>query len=177
VARSKQEDSVSEQFAVVQPDEAEPLQVDAKAALVAPQALSGGSYSVMDQEFQAGLLVPVHAHAVEDQAVFVVTGTLTVWVDGAEREVRAGGFAFRPAGRPHALWNSTGETVRFLEITNPAERFEEYLKRLSDLRAAGGASPEAVAALASGYGVAFFPDLTAELEARTGTSPSGAFWK
>jgi quercetin dioxygenase-like cupin family protein len=168
---------VSAEFAVVQPDEAEPLQVGARAALVAPQALSGGSYNVMDQQFQPGQLVPVHAHAMEDQAVFVVAGTLTVWVDGAEREVRAGGFAFRPAGRPHALWNATGETVRFLEITNPAERFEEYLKRISDLRAAGGADPEAVAALAAGYGVTFFPDLTAELEARTGTSPSGAFWK
>jgi quercetin dioxygenase-like cupin family protein len=168
---------VSREFAVVRPDEAEVLAIGGRTALVGPQALSGGSYDLMDQELGPGVLVPAHAHELEDQAVFVVRGTLTVWVDGVERDVPEGAYAFRPAGKPHAIWNATEGTVRFLEITNPAERFEEYIRQVSDLNASGRSSPEAIAALATVYGVTFFPEATAELQARTGTSPAGGFWR
>jgi quercetin dioxygenase-like cupin family protein len=168
---------MSAELVVVQPGESESLLVGARTALVGPQALSGGSYNVMDQELQPRLLVPAHVHAVEDQAVFVISGTLTVWVDGAEQAVHAGGYAFRPAGRPHALWNATDENVRMLEITSPAERFEEYMRRMSDLNAGGESGPQAIVALAADYGVTFFPDVTAELQARTGTSAHGGFWR
>jgi quercetin dioxygenase-like cupin family protein len=164
------------EFVVVQSDDAEVFPVG-NAKMLGPRDVTGGSYIVVDGIVPPGLITPAHTHEVEDQSVVVLDGTLVAWVDGVEQAVRAGGFAFRPAGKPHALWNPTDKPARMLEITTPGFRFEEYIRRLNDLHAAGDASAEVVGALASEYGVRFLMEITAELAQRSGTSPAGGFWK
>ena len=101
---------------------------------------------------------------------------MVCWIDGQELEVRAGGYALRPAAIAHAMWNPAEAPVRFLEITSPATRFQEYVRALSALIDSGEASADTVAALASEYGMTFHPRQTEELSARLGL-PVGGFWK
>jgi quercetin dioxygenase-like cupin family protein len=162
---------------VIEPSEAESLNVGARTLLMGSQSLTGGSYNLLDQEIPPGLLAAVHAHTHEDQAVFVLSGVLTIWVDGTERDVRPGSYAMRPAGIPHAMWNAGDTAVRMIEITSPAAGFEAYMRRISDLNSSGASSPEAIAKLAAEAGITFMPEATAEIAERTGTSASGGFWK
>jgi mannose-6-phosphate isomerase-like protein (cupin superfamily) len=161
---------------VLQRGEGEPLSIGEMTLLVGREEWTSGAYSVMDQIMAPRLLSAVHAHAAEDQVAFVLDGTMSCWIDGEEFEVATGGYALRPAGLPHSMWNATAAPVRFLEITSPATRFQEYMGLLSELIDGGGANPTAVAALAQGYGITFFPDQTERLSAQLGMAVGG-FWK
>ena len=74
------------------------------------------------------------------------------------------------------MWNATDEPLRLLEITSPATRFEEYVRRLSELIDGGGANAETVATLAKEFGMTFHPDQTERLVARLRIAVGG-FWK
>jgi len=161
---------------VVQRGEGEPISIGQMTALIGRAEWSAGAYNVMDQIMAPRLMSAVHTHAVEDQVAFVLEGTMVCWIDGRELEVRAGGYALRPAAIPHAMWNPAQEPVRFLEITSPATRFQEYVRALSALIDSGEASADTVAALASEYGMTFHPQQTGELSSRLGL-PVGGFWK
>jgi quercetin dioxygenase-like cupin family protein len=177
VTPRKEDNQEMQRLAVVQRDEGEPLSIGAQTMVVGPAHLLGGAYCVLDQVFAPHQLSPVHSHDVEDQVVWVLAGAMAVWVDGEQEEVGAGGFALRPAGLPHAMWNATNEPVRFLEITSPATRFEAYMRELSGLIDRGESSPERVAALARRNGITFHPDLTEQLLEGTDLTTDGAFWK
>jgi quercetin dioxygenase-like cupin family protein len=164
-------------LAITQVGEGEPLQIGTDTKLAGRSEWSGGAYCVMDQLVAPRSLVAAHSHELEDQAVWVLSGTLTLWVDGEQAAVAAGGFALRPAGLAHSMWNATADPVRILEITNPGENFQRYMRTLSELNARGEATPATVAELASANGISFFPELTNELAARTGLSTAGGFWK
>jgi mannose-6-phosphate isomerase-like protein (cupin superfamily) len=154
-----------------------PLSMGSSTLLVGLAEWSGGAFNLLDQIVPAGLIVPPHVHEHEAQASFVVSGTLGFWIDGEELSVGTGGYVHRPAGKPHSLWNATAEDARMLEITTPAERFERYMRAMSELIDAGDADPDSVAALASRYGVRFVPEPLADLCERHGVSPAGGFWK
>jgi mannose-6-phosphate isomerase-like protein (cupin superfamily) len=168
---------MTREFVVLTPDTAEALHVGARTLLLGPQSMSGGRFNVLDQLVPAGLLAAAHRHTYEAQSVLVLSGTLTVWVDGAEQNVHGGEYAFRPAGLAHAMWNTGPETVHMVEITSPAASFEAYMRWISEMNASGAADQSAITALAAEAGITFLPEVTAELQARTGTSPAGGFWK
>jgi mannose-6-phosphate isomerase-like protein (cupin superfamily) len=162
---------------VVDSGKGTPLSIGERTSIAAPAASLRGAYCILDQVLVPGQISPVHAHDLEDQVVWVLSGTMAVWVDGERAEVGPGGVALRPAGLPHAMWNATDEAVHFLELTSPAERFESYMRELSALIDAGRSSPESVAELAGRNGITFFPDLTEQLVAGTSLSQEGGFWK
>lgn len=164
-------------LAITQQGEGERLEIGHSTLLTASCEWTSGAYCVMEQLVAPRSLVPAHTHATEDQALWVLSGALTVWVDGDEVELHEGGYAFRPAGLPHSMWNQLDEPVRILEITNPGAGFERYMRALSELNASGEARPETVAKLASGAGITFLGELTKQLVARTGLSTAGGFWK
>ncbi len=161
---------------VVQRGEGEPHSIGQMTLLVGRGEWTAGAYNVLDQIVAPRLMSAVHSHAQEDQVAFVLEGTMTCWVAGQEVEVAAGGYVLRPAGLPHAMWNAGEEPIRFLEITNPATGFEEYVRRLGALIDTGEANPETVGALARDFGITFFTAETEELSARLGLAVGG-FWK
>jgi mannose-6-phosphate isomerase-like protein (cupin superfamily) len=161
---------------VRQRGEGEPLAIGQMTFLIGRAEWCSGAYNLMGQVMAPRLLSAVHAHAVEDQVAFVLEGTLTCWVAGQQFEVAPGGYTLRPAGLPHSMWNATAEPVRFLEITSPAGRFQEYMGRLSALIDAGVADPATVAELAGDYEITFFPQETERLSAQLGMAVGG-FWK
>jgi mannose-6-phosphate isomerase-like protein (cupin superfamily) len=64
--------------------------------------------------------VPVHQHADEDDAFYVLEGQLTFVRDDGEVTVPAGTFVLARPGVSHGFHNRTAEPVRLLNIHAPA---------------------------------------------------------
>ena len=139
-------------------------------------AWSGGAYEMHEHRIGPGVLVPPHTHAHQDQANYVLAGTIGCLVGDQEFELPAGSFIWRPRGIRHALWAAGGGEARFLEISSPGSEIEEFFHRFGDLTDAGAATPEAIQELAAPYGITYDVPLIPRLEARHGVSAGGAWW-
>jgi mannose-6-phosphate isomerase-like protein (cupin superfamily) len=65
------------------------------------------------------LIAPRHVHHRDDEAWYVLEGTLRVQVGKEEVEARAGAGVFVPRGTPHTYWNPDPAPVRYLLIMTP----------------------------------------------------------
>jgi quercetin dioxygenase-like cupin family protein len=62
---------------------------------------------------------PLHLHTREDEALYVLEGTLLVQIGEDRRELTAGAFAWIPRDTPHAFANGAGTAVRVMNISVP----------------------------------------------------------
>lgn len=62
------------------------------------------------------LIAPRHVHHRDDEAWYVLEGTLRVQVGNEEVEARAGSAVFVPRGTPHAYWNPGPAPTRYLLV-------------------------------------------------------------
>jgi mannose-6-phosphate isomerase-like protein (cupin superfamily) len=62
------------------------------------------------------LIAPPHLHRLDDEAWYVLEGTLFVRVGEEVVEARAGSAVFVPRGTPHTYWNPGPEPVRYLLV-------------------------------------------------------------
>jgi mannose-6-phosphate isomerase-like protein (cupin superfamily) len=62
------------------------------------------------------LIAPPHLHRSDDEAWYVLEGTLRVQVGKEEVEARAGSAVFVPRGTPHSYWNPGPNPVRYLLV-------------------------------------------------------------
>jgi mannose-6-phosphate isomerase-like protein (cupin superfamily) len=62
------------------------------------------------------LIAPRHLHRTDDEAWYVLEGTLRVQVGNEEAEARAGSAVFVPRGTPHTYWNRGPDAVRYLLV-------------------------------------------------------------
>jgi mannose-6-phosphate isomerase-like protein (cupin superfamily) len=62
------------------------------------------------------LIAPPHVHYRDDEAWYVLEGTLFVRVGKDEIEARAGSGVFVPRGTPHTYWNPGPGPVRYLLV-------------------------------------------------------------
>jgi mannose-6-phosphate isomerase-like protein (cupin superfamily) len=65
------------------------------------------------------LIAPLHLHHADDEAWYVLEGSLTVLVGKEEVEARAGSGVLVPRGTAHTYWNPAAEPVRYLLIMTP----------------------------------------------------------
>ena len=65
------------------------------------------------------LIAPLHIHHRDDEAWYVLEGTLRVQVGDTVVEAPAGSSVFVPRGTPHTYWNPTTGLVRYLLIMTP----------------------------------------------------------
>ncbi len=137
---------------------------------------SGGAYEMHEHRIGAGVLVAPHIHADQDQANYVLDGSIGCLVGDQEFEVGAGGFIWRPRGVRHALWAPGPGGARFLELSSPGGDIAEFFRRFGDLTDAGAATAEAIQALAAPYGISYDLDIIPDLEARHGVSAGGTWW-
>jgi len=89
----------------------------------------GGNFSVMEGAIQAHELLSPHTHAHEDQAVIVLSGTLTFEVGGRDGVVftaPTGSYVIKPRGYAHAFWNAGDEPARYVELSG-REGFERFI--------------------------------------------------
>ncbi|SDF47488.1 Cupin domain-containing protein [Blastococcus aurantiacus] len=80
---------------------------------------TGGAYWLAEEEFW-GRTTPLHAHTTADEAFFVLSGRVAVWLDGAETEAGPGAFTLVRQGRAHALRRLSDEPARMLTLVSPA---------------------------------------------------------
>jgi mannose-6-phosphate isomerase-like protein (cupin superfamily) len=62
------------------------------------------------------LIAPYHVHHSDDEAWYVLEGTLHVKAGSDVIEARAGASVFVPRGKPHTYWNPSPEPCRYLLV-------------------------------------------------------------
>jgi quercetin dioxygenase-like cupin family protein len=94
---------------------------------VAATAETGGAYGITEQLVTAAANPPMHRHPDEDEAFYVLDGTVEVEGDGQVATATPGTFAFVPRGAAHTYRVVSG-TARMLVITSgkPADNLEDF---------------------------------------------------
>src|SRR5690606_2589721 len=67
-------------------------------------------------------VAPLHYHRADDEAWYVLSGSLGFSFDGRDFEVSAGGAAMARAGVVHTYWNAAPTETRYLLIMTPKIR-------------------------------------------------------
>jgi quercetin dioxygenase-like cupin family protein len=124
---------------------------------------TGGRLTVYEILFPPNSGPPLHFHEREDEAFYVLEGSLSVRMGEEEFEVRAGSFTFQPRGIPHAFRSSSdGARALLLVVPSGFEDFFHALSRPAEAMTlpppAGPPSPEQVAqmeAVLAEHGVTF----------------------
>src|SRR5688500_104268 len=122
-----------------------------------PGSVTSGQVAIVEHTLHPrALAAPVHRHSREDELSIVLTGRLGALLGQDVGEADAGAYGWKPRDQWHTFWNASAtDELRFIELLMPAG-FEGYFERLSPmLRAAAGAKPEIIAALAAEYGLEF----------------------
>jgi quercetin dioxygenase-like cupin family protein len=83
-----------------------------------------GSFLLFEDFMSEGKMTPLHVHANEDEALYVLDGEILVHIDGTDHPVGPRGVAVAPRGVPHAFL-VTSSTARVLTLQTPgsAEAF------------------------------------------------------
>jgi quercetin dioxygenase-like cupin family protein len=90
---------------------------------------TGGRLTVYEIVFPPDSGPPLHVHEREDEAFYVLEGSLSVRMgEEEEYEAGAGSFVFQPRGIPHTF-RSSGEGARVLLMVTPSG-FEGYFRGL-----------------------------------------------
>ncbi|CAN5195550.1 MAG: cupin domain-containing protein [Chloroflexia bacterium] len=115
---------------------------------------SGGGFSLVEHPMAPrGLAAPLHRHSREDEYSFVIAGRVGALLDEEVVYGEPGDLIFKPRGQWHTFWNAGDEPARILEIISPAG-FEQFFAELSDpSRFADPDDLEALATVATRYGV------------------------
>jgi mannose-6-phosphate isomerase-like protein (cupin superfamily) len=91
-------------------------------------------------------IAPLHLHHRDDEAWYVVEGTLRVKKGDDEVEAGAGSAVFVPRGTPHTYWNPSTERLRYLLIMTP-----NIFALITAIHAAQDRSPAALQAIFRQY--------------------------
>lgn len=115
---------------------------------------SGGATSVLIATHNPGEGPPDHLHHSQEEFIFVVDGTYSVRVDGAEQTVGAGTLLFIPRGTVHSFKNIGTTPARMLDWTLPGGQ-DRYFKAIDELTSGGGFTPAKAVALSLEYDTHF----------------------
>jgi quercetin dioxygenase-like cupin family protein len=80
---------------------------------------TAGQLSVMESTYPAGLSVPEHIHAGEDEMFYVLAGELHGFCDDEQWTATAGTFVFVPRDRPHGFVVTGDQPALALVIVGP----------------------------------------------------------
>jgi mannose-6-phosphate isomerase-like protein (cupin superfamily) len=83
-----------------------------------------GAFILFEDLMTQGKTTPLHVHANEDEALYVLEGEILVHIEGTDHRVGPRGVAVAPRGVPHAFL-VTSPTARVLTLQTPgsAESF------------------------------------------------------
>jgi quercetin dioxygenase-like cupin family protein/ketosteroid isomerase-like protein len=121
---------------VTTPDNAEALDTPAAGALSfrARDEATAGALTAFEGSAAPGEGPPVHRHASEDEAIYVLEGRLRFRLDDTTHDAPAGSMAFIPKGVPHTWQNAGEDRARFLVLFTPAATgMERFFERFAEL--------------------------------------------
>ena len=84
-----------------------------------------------------GQLVPKHYHVLQDETFEIISGQLTIWLDGKTRILSTGEKATLPKNKPHNHYNNEDAAVTYIHTVSPALDFEYLIENLVGLAADG----------------------------------------
>jgi len=84
-----------------------------------------------------GFVASEHVHPDQEERFQIMSGEITLRVDGEERRYRAGQRTIIPPGTPHVWWNSGRDELRVLVEFRKAGRFAEFITTFFALARAG----------------------------------------
>jgi quercetin dioxygenase-like cupin family protein len=87
---------------------------------------SGGRLGVSLVTQPPGIATPLHRHTHEDEAFYLLDGTMTYRAGDDLFHLSAGDFIWLPRGLPHAFRITGSTPVRFLGFTDPGALFGLY---------------------------------------------------
>ena len=87
-------------------------------------------------------IAPLHLHRNDDEAWYVLEGTLCVRVGSDVVEARAGSSVLVPRGTPHTYWNPSPGLTRYLLVMTP-----NIYALIQDIHALTDRSPAALNAV------------------------------
>lgn len=87
---------------------------------------TGNTFTLLEWTAPVGFAPPPHTHRVEDEAFFILEGSMTVTCGDKSWDAGPGAFVFLPRGVPHGF-TVTGDTpLRGLQLTVPSG-FEHFI--------------------------------------------------
>jgi mannose-6-phosphate isomerase-like protein (cupin superfamily) len=131
-----------------------PVSIEMNSSIVASQlagnTLGTGKDSFVIAEWRdAGgppgpprFIAALHLHHNDDEAWYVVEGTLCVRVGGKDVEATAGSAIFVPRGTPHTYWNPGPGLLRYVLVMTP--RIFELIQEIHAMRERTPAALQAV---------------------------------
>jgi quercetin dioxygenase-like cupin family protein len=131
---------------------------------VAATAETGGAYGITEQLVTAAANPPMHRHPGEDEAFYVLEGTVEVEVDSRVATATPGTFAFVPRGAAHT-YRVVSDTARLLVLCSGkrTEGLEDFFFTMGDpapvrrLPEPSAPDMERLATLAERSGIEFLP--------------------
>jgi mannose-6-phosphate isomerase-like protein (cupin superfamily) len=122
--------------------------------VVADGGLSNG-LALGDTKIPAGTPGPArHIHTHEDEALYVLSGVLTVEVGDERYDAGSESFVFMPRGLPHAFGNLGEQEVRAVVLFNSttlSRMFEEQAEYRASV--SGAPDPAVLTEISERYGV------------------------
>lgn len=80
-----------------------------------------------------GEQVPDHFHALQDEHFEVISGRLTILLDGQKHLLKQGDKITLPKNKPHNHYNTDNEAVVFIQSISPALDFDYLLENIIGL--------------------------------------------
>jgi mannose-6-phosphate isomerase-like protein (cupin superfamily) len=141
--------SISEEKAtsatIVTPDEACVYQMGGggEARILVTGERTGGTWWAGRFREDPAFMTTLHLHHKTDEQVYILEGTLSVYIDGAWHELGPGTLGVLPHGVPHAQGNRTEKPVHFVGSGSPSG-FEQLFPAVDALlkRGVKPGSPE-----------------------------------
>lgn len=84
-----------------------------------------------------GPLVQKHFHVLQDETFEVISGALTIWLDGKTTTLSAGEKITFPKNKPHNHYNNSDIAVEYIHTITPALDFDYLIENLVGLAADG----------------------------------------
>jgi quercetin dioxygenase-like cupin family protein len=130
----------------------------ALAVIKATAADTRGAMTIIEVTEPPGAEAPLHVHHREDEAFWILEGSVTLYVGDAVIEASAGDYAFGPRDVPHR-YTVGSDGCRMLFICTPGG-FENLVREMSEPAPARTLPPpsdeapdfERIAAIASAHG-------------------------
>jgi quercetin dioxygenase-like cupin family protein len=104
---------------------------------------------------------PLHVHHEQDEALHVVSGRFNVRIGDQEHKLEPGGFAYLPAGLPHAFLNLTDQPAEVIIVFAPGGG-HRFFAELGPAARAGERDREEIAEIFERHGMTLLgPPLSA----------------
>jgi 2-polyprenyl-6-methoxyphenol hydroxylase-like FAD-dependent oxidoreductase/quercetin dioxygenase-like cupin family protein len=129
--------------------------------MAADASVDGITWNILGHEsfawhavFPPDTFVPPHIHSTQDEYVLVLDGELTLFDGEADRVAGAGDLVRLPRGKPHGLFNRSGQTLTcWFWVTPKAKLYDLF----AGIDAMADQNPDDVVALSAQHEVEFLP--------------------